>query len=391
MSIDVLCKAGIPSIVFEKHVSLTAQPRDWNMGMHWGTSALRGLLNDSIWERIRAVQVDPSSPVVEHDELRFTNARSGELLSALPVQRFYRLRRVKLRTLLSEGLDIRYGKHLVNVEYSRNENIVTLFFNDGSAASGRLVIGADGAHSTTRQHLLGSSLGSIRHLPYVATFIQAKFTAKQALYLRQFHPLYLPGVHPSGYFCFFGMQDVEDPRKPETWTFFFYISWKSSLEEQAKTASWSNRQRLQQVKAMAEDFCDPWKSAFAWVKDNHQVWHMGLTDFDPGSDGHRWNNHDGRITLAGDAAHAMTYQRGQGLNHSVTDAAEVVGAVKSFYSGREFQQTAINAYENKMIARAGAEVRLSTTNTEMLHDWRKVLASPVMTSGMRQKHEIMAN
>ncbi|EFQ97204.1 hypothetical protein MGYG_00246 [Nannizzia gypsea CBS 118893] len=142
-----------------------------------------------------------------------------------------------------------------------------------------------------------------------------------------------------------------------------YISWKYSLEEpRPDRPPWSNKQRLD------------------------QVWYMGLTDFDPGSEGHYWNNHGGRVTLAGDAAHAMTYQRGQGLNHSVTDAAKLVNAVTDAVSGLSSQATSISAYEDEMIARTGGEVRLSTVNTEMLHDWERVLASPVLTSGMKHKH-----
>jgi 2-polyprenyl-6-methoxyphenol hydroxylase-like FAD-dependent oxidoreductase len=78
----------------------------------------------------------------------------------------------------------------------------------------------------------------------------------------------------------------------------------------------------------------------------------------------------------------MTYQRGQGLNHSVTDAGKLATAIGNFYSGRKTRADAIRLYEEEMIARAGGEVRMSTTNTEMVHDWQKVLKSPIMTKGM---------
>ncbi|CEN61138.1 hypothetical protein ASPCAL07802 [Aspergillus calidoustus] len=352
------------------------------MGLHWGTESLRTLMPEDMWLRIQSVQVDPSTPTAAKDAIQFLNGQTGELMTSVPANNFYRLRRRKLRALLAKGLDIRYGVRLDKIKYSEDGKSATASFHNGPSITASLVVGTDGARSTTREILLGPDQGSIRTLPYCATFVQARFTADQALFLRSFHPLYLASINPAGYFAFFGLHDLPDPEQPETWTFFFYISWHSPLDEQEATANWSNAQRLQQVKEFSKEFTDPWKSAFNWLPDDQEVWYMSLTDFDPGAEGHRWDNKGGRVTLAGDAAHAMTYQRGQGLNHSVTDARKLATAIGDFYSGRKTRAEAIRLYEEEMIARAGGEVRMSTTNTEMVHDWQKVLKSPIMTKGM---------
>lgn len=91
--------------------------------------------------------------------------------------------------------------------------------------------------------------------------------------------------------------------------------------------------------------------------------------------------------MAGDAAHAMPHQRGQGLNHSITDAAKLVDAIQQFASGKATQADAITSYEEEMISRAGGEVRTSTFNTAMLHNWEKVQQSPVMRSGMTPQQQ----
>jgi 2-polyprenyl-6-methoxyphenol hydroxylase-like FAD-dependent oxidoreductase len=379
-------QAGISCVVYERYFSLNGQRRDWNMGLQWGTPALLSLLPEELRGRIQSVQVEASSPTAAKDIIPVLNAQSGEQMMAVPVQHYHRLRRSKLRALLAEGVDIRCGKKLQGITYSGDEKTATASFEDGTSASARLIIGADGARSTLRTLLLGHQRGMVRRLPYCATFVYAKYTAEQALHLRQWHPLYLSGINPSGRYGFFGLQDVPDPSRPETWTFFFYISWPSSIQEQDKTAGWTNAQRLKQLKSFGKEFSDPWRSACQWVPDNHQVWYMGLSDFDPSADGHRWDNHGGRVTLAGDAAHAMTYQRGQGLNHSIMDAAKLVEAIKSFVQkGQSSQAAAIWSYEEEMIHRAGEEVRLSAANTEMLHDWKRVLQSPAFTMGLRQK------
>lgn len=365
------------------------------MGLHWGAPCLKSLIPDEFWSRIQSVQVDPSRPPTETDHLDFMNAQSGEVMASIPVPFFYRLRRRKLRGLLVEGLDVRFGMRVVDVRYHDDDadrgtgtgtGMATALFQDGSSITARLIVGADGARSVVRQSLLGPVNSMTNRLPYCATFAHAKFPAERALFLRKFHPLYLAGIHPAGYFSFFGLQHAPDPDNPETWTFFFYISWYSSLQEQDETAHWTNAQRLAQVKQFAKQFTDPWKSAFEWLPDDHPVWCIGLTDFDPGADGHRWWNRGGRLTLAGDAAHSMTYQRGQGLNNSITDAALLLDAVKGFVGGQVSQEVAITSYEDEMIARAGGEVRLSTANTGMLHDWQKVLQSPVLTSGLSRSH-----
>ncbi|KAF9885565.1 hypothetical protein FE257_012771 [Aspergillus nanangensis] len=378
-----LKKAGISSIVLEKYPSLTV-PRDWNMGLHWGAESLRAVISDSLWARIQSCQVDPSQPTAEIDHLNMLNGQTGELLTAIPANYFYRIRRSNLRHLLAPGVDIRYNTQLQSTEYSPDGHHVTALLDNGQKITAHLIVGADGARSKTRQALLGPEAGLDRQLPYCATFMQARYTADQARFLRDFHPLFLAAISPAGYFSFFGMHDVEDPSRPETWTFFSYISWFAPPEERDRMANWSNAQRLQQVKELSKAFTDPWRSAFEWLPDDQQVWSVNLTYFDPREPGHRWDNHEGRITLAGDAAHAMTYQRGQGMNHSMTDAARLAEAIGGFVSGEMSQSEAISGYETEMIERAGAEAALSAVNTEMVHDWQKVMASPVFTSGLKR-------
>jgi 2-polyprenyl-6-methoxyphenol hydroxylase-like FAD-dependent oxidoreductase len=331
--------------------------------------------------------VDPNIPTAPSDHLTFYNAKTGEAMAQTPINYFYRLRRSALRGFLVADLDIRYEKSLTQITYSEDGKSATATFADGSSLQSRLIVGADGSKSTVRELLLGSNAFQSR-LPVSATFIQAKYTREQALFLRSFHPLYLAGIHPDNKFCFFGMQYAPEEDKPESWTFFFYISFNYSAEEQDQTVSWGNERRLAQVKEFAKSFAEPWKSAHEWLPDNHPVWHMNLTEWEPGTPGHKWDNHNGRVTLAGDAAHVMTYQRGQGLNHSMQDAAKLcdtIIAMKSKGYGDSTATEHVSAYEDEMIQRTGNEVRQCTVNTMMLHDWEKMLQSPVMQKGMKKE------
>jgi 2-polyprenyl-6-methoxyphenol hydroxylase-like FAD-dependent oxidoreductase len=79
----------------------------------------------------------------------------------------------------------------------------------------------------------------------------------------------------------------------------------------------------------------------------------------------------------------MTYQRGQGLNHSVTDAGKLCEAIVKIQAGED-RRTAITAFEKEMVERGGTEVRDGTANTMMLHDWERVKQSPLFTKGMKK-------
>lgn len=105
-----------------------------------------------------------------------------------------------------------------------------------------------------------------------------------------------------------GLHAAPDINDPENWIMNHYISWHCTHEEQEKTKDWTNEQRLKQVKGFAENFCDPFKSAYLWLKDDHPVWWAPLTQWDPSLPEHRWDNHAGRVALAGDAAHPMTFR-----------------------------------------------------------------------------------
>ncbi|KNG44678.1 fad binding domain-containing protein [Stemphylium lycopersici] len=377
-----LRKAGISCTVFEKNSAKHGE-RDWNMGLHWGAPVLKSLMPDAWWDRIQSVQVDPNVPTKEQDELKWLRGDTGELVAAITFGPFYRLRRSKLRDLLSQNLHIEYGKRLTDITYAPDGRSVTAHFSDNTTATGSILVGADGARSSTRSVLLGREIGAVNHIPYAATFVQCRFTKEQALHLRSFHPLYLASAHPNNKFAFFGMHDAPDADNPSSWTFFYYISWQCGLKEQEASKNWSASRRLAQQKEFAKEFCDPWRSALEWTPDDAPVWYLGLTEWDPGLDGHRWDNHGGLVTMVGDAVHPMTYQRGQGLNHSVTDAGKLCEAITRIRAG-DNRQAALEAFEDEMIKRGGTEVRDGTANTTLLHNWDLVRQSPLFTKGMKK-------
>lgn len=74
-------------------------------------------------------------------------------------------------------------------------------------------------------------------------------------------------------------------------------------------------------------------------------------------------------------------ERGQGMNHGIADAASLVRKLKSALTDHSSIKNAISAYNAEMIERAGDEVATSKENTEMLHDWSRMMNSPIMQRG----------
>jgi hypothetical protein len=68
------------------------------------------------------------------------NSKTGKLLKEIPVLGMARVSRVRFKALCEEGIEVRYGKTLVDIEYTDDGNVVA-YFEDGETAMGSLVIG----------------------------------------------------------------------------------------------------------------------------------------------------------------------------------------------------------------------------------------------------------
>jgi 2-polyprenyl-6-methoxyphenol hydroxylase-like FAD-dependent oxidoreductase len=66
----------------------------------------------------------------------------------------------------------------------------------------------------------------------------------------------------------------------------------------------SNADRLRVLKSFADDFAEPRRSALAWMRDDQDVPNDTIKIWVPTP----WDNHGGQVTLAGDAAHAISFR-----------------------------------------------------------------------------------
>jgi hypothetical protein len=170
--------------------------------VHWAILALRELVPEELFAMIGKTQVDPHMPTRDSDRLRLINGSTGEIIKEFDSSKFYRLRCDKFRNMLLEGIEVHWGKTLVNVEYSVDRMRVTAEFSDGTSDTGSLVVGADGPHSTVRSLLVGAENAKVVPLDHATTMCFTQHTREHALFLRAppHHALYQTAAHPSGMF-----------------------------------------------------------------------------------------------------------------------------------------------------------------------------------------------
>ena len=79
----------------------------------------------------------------------------------------------------------------------------------------------------------------------------------------------------------------------------------------------------------------------------------------------------------------MTYDRGQGLNNAIHDAAYLCDALNEHcHKGKQLDE-ALTTYENKMQECGRAAVISSGENSLMVHNWEQLRDSAVFTMGVK--------
>ncbi|KAI9701416.1 MAG: hypothetical protein M1820_006507 [Bogoriella megaspora] len=367
-----LKKEGISFSVYESEPSASHyRPREWGMSVQWALPLLQDCLPLHLYDCLSEAAVDPFHEPADPGILPTLNGATGEFIKNVPLVRMYRMSRRRFRAFCTQGIDVQYGKALKGINYEDGlMPTVIARFEDDSTATGTLLVGTDGAQSRVRTHIFGEERGRALTVPYSAVNLHVNYhDAEKAEFVRQLHPIMAMGIHPEGYWLWISIQDVVDPNDPLTWNFQLQATWRQKEGEDVSS--------LANLKRRAETFGEPFRSAFLSLPEDATVLPNRMSYWMPIP----WDTHGGRIVLAGDAAHPMTFQRGQGMNHGIADASNLTKLVKAAAAGEIGWKEGIEAYQDEMIDRAGDEVATSKMNTEMLHDWERCKSSPLLVRG----------
>lgn len=272
---------------------------------------------------------------------------------------------------------MQYGKKLKDITLE-NEKVVAKF-EDGTNATGTILVGCDGANSAVRPILVGENVAKLEDLDIQMFNVSCSFPRDIALLQRNGHPIFKNSYHPEGFMWWQSIMDVKDPDKPETWLFQNILSWIGSprAEDFPDQAS-----RLKFWKEAATKFADPWKTVGENLRDD-LVFGVDRTTVWRPSD---WSSSKlaGKVTLAGDAAHAMPAHRGQGLNNALEDAAKLVDEISAASKGEKTFAQAFKEYEEEMTPRVMTEIPISIAQAQMVHSFDTLMNAPFFVHGMNK-------
>ncbi|KAG9246907.1 hypothetical protein BJ878DRAFT_539860 [Calycina marina] len=382
-------QVGIACTVFEQDTGFFQRPRDWNYGIYWAQSRLDECLTPDLRALVKSVQTDPSYTPSADSIMPLHNGKTGELMRNIPAPYSLRLRRKRWLQLLSKNVDIKWGKRVTCFEVAGGS--VTLTFTDGTRETGDLVVGAEGAHSPTREFLLGRDAELIPSR-IVASVSIVTHSREAALAMRSLHQRYSLSFHPNNTFTWHSIHDCSS-EDPAEWTWMVMQTWPTDEPTNLTTSEDVLNDMYERGKA----FGPPFREAFLTIPKDTYVWHNRLSYWATKP----WDSRNGLITLAGDAAHPMTFResppsscipvltvvtredRGQGLNNAITDAAELLVQLRAMKSHTHDElATAVKRYETDLWPRGNEAVLASLENTNAVHDWANVLQSPLFTAGL---------
>ena len=306
------------------------------------------------------------------------NGETGEKFFDMQGFNPLRVSRRKLRALLSDGINVQYGKKLSTITVS--DGLATAKFSDDTSASATLIVGAEGVHSPTRSVLVGvdAALNQSTDVQMINTCW--RLPAGIALAQRKAHPIFRIGYHPNNTQWVTAVQNIPDPNDPKSWLFQQALSWAGAPRPDDFP---DQKSKVDFVRKIADEYVEPWKSAGKNIPDDQEFGVDVITMWKPEMD---WTSSPlwPHVTLAGDAAHNMPPFRGQGLNQGFMDAEKLVSELVVVKKGEKEWKDAIKAYEEEMKPRSIQEIEISAMQGKMSHDWKSMMGSPLMQQGMER-------
>ncbi|OAL30124.1 hypothetical protein AYO20_08927 [Fonsecaea nubica] len=378
---------GIKATVYEREEKSTyhTRPREWGMTLHFGQEYLAKCIPSELMARLGEACCD-TFYTGKHTSWPMFDGQTGEKFFDMQGFNPLRVSRRKLRALLSDGLDVRYGCKVVSV--SQANGSATATFSDGSTATGDLIVGCEGVHSYIREALVGQDKAA--NSPIDVQMFNACWSlpADVALLQRKAHPIFRIGYHPTGMSWVTAIQDVQDPNDPSTFLFQQCLSWPGRPHAEDFP---DQQSKIDFIKSKAEIYAEPWKSAGRNIPPDLPLQVDAIAIWRPDMD---WSSSPlwPHVTLAGDAAHNIPPFRGQGLNNAFQDAEKLVSELSEVRKGNKTLEHAVRAYEEEMKARSLKEIEVSLMQTRMVHNWDTLMSAPMFKAGMNAyRDEVKGN
>lgn len=320
--------------------------------------ALKDLLPAETFSKLKTTSVNHETG--DNDEVAFVNALTGEIAGKFGGQTYglpgsvLRADRHALRKYLweSNALPVTRNKHFVR--YVEDESGVTAFFADGSSSRGSILVGADGLRSHVRDQLLGETSEKPVQSQYVPIFGELDLPSEQYEPLRRIANAVILSSTP-GLRLMIGMLSMD---KSRTEAHYF---WGLMLRRDDPSAlvKWLEKATSQEL--------------YDFAVESSQHLHLTINSIirfgGPRAIAHSQPKYlefilpetvpTGRVTVLGDAAHAMIPLRGAGANTALLDACDLGKLLTKARAESRDLGGVIAPYVAKMVPR-GSEAVLSS-------------------------------
>jgi salicylate hydroxylase len=358
-----LKQAGIGVAVYERDRTPTDRLQGYRVRITpSGSRALHACLPPHLFEAFARTCGKPSRAVhflTENMDVLLT--LSTTFSDADPIAANRHISRITLRQVLLSGLDdvVHFGKTFTRYDADPSGRVVA-HFEDGSTATGDVLVAADGGGSRVRQQLLPEAKRIDTGVVGIAGKIFLDGAAREEI-----APVLLDGMAfvsaKGGVGLFVAMQDLEhssvegfggnDPTAPVGNHFEntrSYLMWAlSQRRQQFEFGGKMEALDSEKLKAIALRTMSGWNERFrdlVRLSDPDTVNMISIRTSVPVAP---WKT--GRITLLGDAIHSMTPYRGIGANIALKDAMRLRDALVAAHTGERELLEAIHTYEEDMI------------------------------------------
>ncbi|CAJ0909130.1 9965_t:CDS:2 [Entrophospora sp. SA101] len=369
----------------------------------FGVKSLMNCLPTELSDRLNEIL---PGPVTGEDHNPSFVDQFGELLISFPCKKFNNLRefseinhdhtvlitfRDKIREFLLQGLDVQWNKKFVRYEIV--DNGVWAYFDDGTKEFGDILVGSDGVNSPVRKQKLPDL--EVKNLGVSCVIFDiapskdlverfSKSSSRDSIFKISL------GDRGDNLVTVFRLIPVEtkDPQDDDihyrfTFTYTYpssfddydsddYASFNKENNQPGKVISWvkrminekrENSEFVDVVKEMLD--ITPSKSGSVGKNhpfENYRPNKFPLRDLDPKSI-ERWSVD--RVTLIGDAIHAMNPVLGLGMNHAMRDADKLSQSLLDW--NEKGWEECIKNYEDEMINRCSPDVLNSRKICQRVH------------------------